>query len=129
MLYCEFSKISMKTFFTEHLRKTASVFSFSKAVTGDFLWKKVFLRFAKFQKHFFYRTHLDKCFWLFRATLLKWGYCQQCRKRKTNLRCTVQVYYVFFRQDILSVYVFIGLHCLLRKAAITVEMFCKKRRS
>ena len=31
---CEFSKISKNTFFTEHLRTTASAFSFSEAATG-----------------------------------------------------------------------------------------------
>ena len=34
---CEFSEISTKTFFTEHLQTTASVFSFSEAVTGGVL--------------------------------------------------------------------------------------------
>ena len=45
--------------------------------------KKVFLKISQnsqentfglrnFQKHLFYRTPLDDCFWLFRATLLKW---------------------------------------------------------
>ena len=34
---CEFSKISKNTFFTEHLRTTASAFSFSEAATGGVL--------------------------------------------------------------------------------------------
>ena len=53
MFSCEFSKISKNTFFTEHLRKTASAFSFSEAATGGALWKKgVLENFAKFKvKH------------------------------------------------------------------------------
>ena len=46
--------------------------------------------------------------------------------KNTNLRSTVQVYHFFFRQDKLSVNVFIGLHCLMLEAAIKVELFCKK---
>ena len=143
---CEFSKISKNTFFAEHLQTTASAFSFSEAATGGVLWKKVFLKISQnsqentfglrnFQKHLFYRTPLDDCFWLFRATLLKWDTANSVWKtsdeyslsRNTNLRSTVQVYHFFFQQDKLSVYVFIGLHCLLPEAAIRVEVFCKKR--
>ena len=88
-----------------------------------------------FQKHLFYRTPLDDCFWLFRATLLKWDTANSVWKtsdeyslfRNTNLRSTVQLYHFFFQQDKLSVYVFIGLHCLLSEAAIRVEVFCKKK--
>ena len=47
--------------------------------------------------------------------------------RNTNLTSTVQVYDLFFWQDKLSVYVFIGLHCLLPEVAIRVEVFCKNR--
>ena len=47
MFSCEFSKISKNTFFTEHLRTTASVFSFSEAATGGVLWKKVFLKISE----------------------------------------------------------------------------------
>ena len=102
------------TFFTEHLQSTASAFSFSEAATGGGLWKKEFLKISQnlqentfglrnFQKHLFYRTHLDDCFWLFRATLLKWGTANNIWKnsdeyslpRKTNLRSTVQVYHFF----------------------------------
>ena len=46
--------------------------------------------------------------------------------RNTNLRSTIQAYHFFFQRVKLSVYVFIGLHCLLPEAAIRVEMFCKK---
>ena len=111
MFSCEFSKISKNTFFTEHLRTTASAFSFSEAATGGVLWKKVFLKILQnsqentfglrnFQKHLFYRTSLDDCFWLFRATLLKWGTANNVWKtsdeyslpRDSNLRSTVQVY-------------------------------------
>ena len=63
--------------------------------TGKHLW------FAKFSKTPFYRTPLDDCFWLFRATLLKWGTANNVWKnsdeyslpRNTNLRSTVQVYF------------------------------------
>ena len=113
MFSCEFSKISKNTFFTEHLRKTASVFSFSEATTGAVLWKKVFLKISQnsqgntfglrnFQKHLFYRAPLDDCFWLFRATLLKsvWKTSDEYSlSRNTKLRSTVQVYHFFFRQD------------------------------
>ena len=47
MFSCEFSKISKNTFFTEHLRTTASAFSFSEAATGGVLWKKVFLKISE----------------------------------------------------------------------------------
>ena len=97
------------------------------------LQEKIF-GLQNFQKHLFYRTPLDDCFWLFRATLLKWGTANNVRKtsdeysisRNTNLRSTVQVHHFFFWQDKLSVYVFIGLHYLLPEAAIRVKLFCKK---
>ena len=146
MFSCEFSKISKNTFFTEHLRTTASTLSFSEAATGDVLWKKMFLKILQnshentfglrnFQKHLVYRSPLDDCFWLFRATLLKWDTANSVWKtsveyslsRNTNLRSTVHVYHSFFRQDKFSVCIFIGLHCLLPEAAIKVEVFCKKR--
>ena len=110
-LVCEIFK---NTFFKEHLRTTASAFSFSEAATGGVLWKKVFLKISEnsqentfglrnFQKHLFYRTPLDDCFWLFRATLLKWGTANNVWKnsdeyslpRNTNLRSTAQVYHFF----------------------------------
>ena len=143
---CEFSKISKNAFFTVHLRTTASVFSFSEAATRGVLWKKEFLKISKnsqentfdlgiFQKHLFYRTPLDDYFWLFRPTLLKWSTAnsvwetldEYSLSRNTNLGSTVQVYHFFFWQGKPSVYVFIGLHCLLQEAAIRVEVFCKKR--
>ena len=146
MFSCEFSKISKNTFFTEHLRTTASAFSFSEAATRGVLWKKVFLKILQnsqentfglrnFQKHLFYRTPLDDCFWLFRATLIKLDTAKSAWKtsddeyslsRNTNLRSIVQVNHFFFQQDNLSVYFLIGLHCLLPEAAIRVEVFCKK---
>ena len=143
MFPCEFSKIS---FFTEHLQTTASAFSFSEAATGGVLWKKVFLKISQnsqentfglqnFQKHLIYRTPLDDCVWIFWATLLNFGTANSVWKtsdeyslsRNTSLRSTVQLYHFFFRQDKLSVYVFIAFHCLLREAAIRVELFCKKK--
>ena len=80
MFSCQFSKVSKNSFFTEHLRTTASAFSFSEAATGGVLWKKVFLKFLQnlqektfglrnFQKHLFYRIPLDDCFWLFCAKM------------------------------------------------------------
>ena len=143
LLFCEIFK---NTFFTDHLLKTVSAFSFLEAAFGGVLWKNKFLKISQnsqennfglrnFQKHLFYRTPLDDCFQLFRATLLKWDTANSVWKtsdeyslsRNTNLRSTVQVYYLFFQQDKLSVYVFIGLHCFLPEAAIRVEVFCKKR--
>ena len=70
MFSCEFSEISKYTFFTEHLRTTASAFSFSEAATGGFLWKTVFLKISQnlqentyglrnFQEHLSYRTPLQ----------------------------------------------------------------------
>ena len=61
------------------------------------------LGLQNFQKHLFYRTPLDDCFWLFRATLLKWGTANSVWKtsdeyslsRNTNLRSTIQVYHLF----------------------------------
>ena len=47
MFSYEFSEISKNTFFIEHLRTTASTFSFTEAATGGVLWKKVFLKISK----------------------------------------------------------------------------------
>ena len=96
--------------------------------TGKHLW------FAKFLKIPFLENTSGRLLLAFRATLLKRGTANRVWKtwdedslsRNTNLRSTVQVYHFFFRQDKLSVYVFIGLHCLLPEAAIRVEVFCKK---
>ena len=145
MFSCKFSVISKNTFFTEYLRTTASAFSFSEAATGGVLWKNVYLKISQnsqentcglrnFQEHLFYRTTLDDCFWLFPATLLKWGTANSVWKtldeyslsRNTSLRSTIQGYH-FFLGSILSVYVFIGFHCLLLQAATRVKVFCKKR--
>ena len=117
MFSCEFCEISKNSFFTEHLRTTASdlVFQkqppkvlFQKSFTGKHLWRAKFLRtsflqdtsgrlllllnFQKqplealskisqnsqenafglrnFQKHLFYGTPLDDCFWLFHIFFL-----------------------------------------------------------
>ena len=43
-LVCEIFK---NTIFTEHLRTTASAFSFSKTATGDVLWKNLFLKISQ----------------------------------------------------------------------------------
>ena len=61
MFSCKFCEISKNTFFTEHLRTTASTFSFPEAANGGVLWINVFLKifqnsleipfcFAKFSK-------------------------------------------------------------------------------
>ena len=109
MRSCEFSEISKNTFLADHLRTTASAFSFSEAATGGVLGKKVFLKISQnsqesicgwrnFQEHHFYTTALDDCFWLFPATLPKWDTANSVWKtsdeysvpRKTNLKSTVQ---------------------------------------
>ena len=80
-LFCEILK---NTFFIEHFWTTASAFIFSEAVTGGVPWKKVFFKsfensqknnfgLRNFQKHLFCGTTLDDRFWIFRATLRKWG--------------------------------------------------------
>ena len=97
--------------------------------TGKYFW------FAKFSKTPFYQNTPGGLLWLFRATLRKWGTLNNVWKtsdkyslsRNTNLRSNVQVCHFFFRQDKLSVYVFIGVHCLLLEAAIRVEVLCKIR--
>ena len=73
MFSCEFSEISKDTFFTEHLRTTASAFSFLEAATEGVLWKKGSWKFrkftekhlllAKFQEHLFNRTPLQLELW------------------------------------------------------------------
>ena len=142
---CEFSKISKNTFFYRTHPDDCFCFQLFRSSRRRCSMKRCVLEnfaklagkhpwFAKFQKHLFYRTPLNDCFWLFRATLLKWDTANSVWKtsdeysvsRNTNLS-TVQVYHFFFQQDKLSVYVFIGLHCLLPEAAIRVEVFCKKR--
>ena len=145
MFSCEFSKISKNTFFTEHLRTTASAFSFSEAATGGVLWKKVFLKILQnsqentfglrnFQKHLFYRAPLDDCFWLFRAKLLKWGTANNVWKtsdeyslsRNTNLRNTVQVYpeAVFRRCSVKKL--FLGISLNSQESACTKVSFLIK---
>ena len=98
--------------------------------TGKHLW------FAKFSKTPFLQNTPGRLLLAFSCNVTKMGVLPtvfgkpQMRyslSRNTNLRSTVQVYHFFFQQDKLSVYVFIGLHCLLPEAAIRVEVFCKKR--
>ena len=129
---CEFVKTSKNTFFTEHLWTTASAFSFSKK-----LWKEVFLKISQssqentcglrnFQEHLFYRTPLDDCFWLFPATLLKWGTASSVWKtsdeyslsRNTNLRSTVQVYHFFLGS--------INFQCMF---SLVYTVYCQKQPS
>ena len=137
MFSSEFSKISKNTFFTEHLRTTASAFFFSEAATRGVLWKKMFLKILQnsqentfglrnFQKHLFNRTPLDDCFWLFRATLLKWGTANNVWKnsdeyslpRNTNLRSTVQVYHFFLGS--------INFQCMF---SLVYTVYCQKQPS
>ena len=135
MFSCEFSEISKYTFFTEHLQMTASAFSFSEAATGGVLWKKVFLKISQnsqentfglrnFQKHLFYRTPLDDCFWLFRATLLKWGTANNVWKdsdeysllRNTKLRSTFQLNHFFLSS--------INFQCMF---SLVYTVYCQKQ--
>ena len=137
MFSCEFSEISKKILFTEHFRMITSAFSFSEAATRGVLWKKMFLKILQnsqenafglqnFQKHLFNRTPLDDCFWLFRATLLKWGTANNVWKnsdeyslpRNTNLRSTVQVYHFFLGS--------INFHCML---SLVYTVYCQKQPS
>ena len=124
MFSCEFSKISKNTFFPEHIWTTASAFSFSE---GKHLW------FAKFSKTPFSQDTSGRLLLAFSCNVTKIGYCQQWMfgkhllPRKTNLRIHVLLYHFFFWQDKLSVFAFIGLHCLLQEAAIRVAVFSKKR--
>ena len=92
--------------------------------TGKHLW------FAKFSKTPFLRNTSGRLLLAFSCNVTKMVVGKTSDEyswsRNTNLRSTVQVYHFFFQQDRLSVYVFIGLHCLLPEAAIRVEVFCKK---
>ena len=140
MFSWEFRQISKNTFFTEHLGTTASA---QNQPLGVFYEKRCSWKLRKshrktplacdiFKNIFFNRTPLDDCFWLFRAMLLKWGTDNNVWKTSDeyslprNTWSTVQIYHFFFQQDKLSVYVFIGLHCLLPEVAIRVEVFCEK---
>ena len=57
-----------------------------------------------FQERLFYRIPLEDCFWVFSATLLKWGTADSVWKtsdeyslsRNTNLRSTVLLYHFCF---------------------------------
>ena len=79
-----------------------------------------------FQKHLFYRIPLGECFWLFRATLLKWGTANNIRKnsdeyslpRNTNLRRTVQVYDFFLGS--------INFQCMF---SLVYFVYCQKQTS
>ena len=131
MFSCEFSKLSKNTFFTEHLRATASAFSFSEAATRDVLWKDDLENFAKFTgKHLWFtkfsKTPLDDCFWLFCATLLKLGTANNVWKnsveyslpRNTNLRSTVQIYHFFLGS--------INFQCMF---SLVYTVYCQKQPS
>ena len=137
MFSCEFSNISNNTFFTEYLQTTASAFTFSEAVAGGVLWKKVFLKILQnsqenifglrnLQKHLFYRRPLDDCFWLFRATLLKWSTANNVWKnsdeyslsRNANLWSTVQVYHFFLGS--------INFQCMF---SLVCTVYCQKHSS
>ena len=84
---CEFSEISKNIFFTEHLRTTASAFSFSEAATRSALWKRCSEKSRKIYrktlvvceifKGTFFTQHLCNC------NFTKMGHCQKCSE---NLR-------------------------------------------
>ena len=79
------------TFFTEHLRTTASALSFLEAATGGVLW------FAKISKTPFLQNALGRLLLSFSCNVTKIGYCQQM-----NIQCletlTLEVpfRYIFF---------------------------------
>ena len=114
MFSCEFSKILKNTLFTEHLRTSASACSFSEAAIRGVLWEKVLLKILQnsqentfglwnFSKTHFLQDTQDDCFWLFCATLLKWGTANKVWKnsdeyllpRNSNFRSTIQLYHFF----------------------------------
>ena len=120
LLLLAFQKQPPEVFYEKRCSMKKGVLENFRKFKGKHLW------FVKFQKHLFYRTPLYDCVWLFRSTLLKCSTANSrySLSRNTNLRSTVSFF--FFRHSKLSVYVFIGLHCLLQVAAIRVEVFCKK---
>ena len=135
MFSCEFCEISQKAFFTEHLRTTDSAFSLSKAATGGVLGKKVFLKISEnlqentfgllnFQNHLFYRTPLDDCFWLFRATLLRWDTASSVWKTSDeySLYKTLEV----LLRYIISFFSRINFQCMSSLAYI---VYCQKQPS
>ena len=143
---CEFSKILRTPFLKNTSRRLLLLLAFQKQPPEGFYWKNVFLKilqnsqensFAKFSKALFLQNISGRLLLAFPCNFIKWGTANNVWKisdedslsRNTNLRSTVQVHHFFFRRDKLSVYVFIGLHCLLPETAIRVETFCKKRRS
>ena len=134
MFSCEFSKISRITFFRDCfcfqlLRSGHRRCSMNKGVLGNFVKFTGNLWFAKFSETPFLQNTSGGLLLAFSCNVTKMRYsvCETSLFRNTNLRSTVQVRHFFFRQDKLSVYVFIGLHCLLPEAAIRVEVFCKKK--
>ena len=125
MFSCEYSKISKNSFFTGHLRTSA--FNFSESVTGSLEnSQENTCGLRNFQEHLFYRTPLDDCFWLFPATLLKWGTANSVWKtsdeyslsRNTNLRSTVQVYHFFLGS--------INFQCMF---SLVYTVYCQKQPS
>ena len=107
MFSCEFSKISKNTIFTEHLRTTASAFSFSEVATGGVLenfakFTGKHLWFVIFSKTPFLQNTPGRLLLAFSCNVTKMWYCQQWKNSdeyslpsKTNLRSTVQVYHFF----------------------------------
>ena len=72
MFFCEFCKISKNTFFTEHLRTTASATHPEAIVQGCTVKKDVLENFAKFtEKHLCWVLFLNKVTGLKSAPLLK----------------------------------------------------------
>ena len=91
--------------------------------TGKHLW------FAKFSRTPFLQNTSGRLLLAFSCNFTKVEHCQQCLENLETLtlevpfRCIIS----FSTAYKLSVYAFIGLHCLLPEAAIRVEVFCKKR--
>ena len=138
MFFWEFCEISKNTFFTKHLRVTASAFSFTEAAARGALWKNVFLKISQnlqentlglwnFQKK---KTFLQNTsgyyFWLFRAMLLKWVTANSVWKnsdeyslhRNTSLRSTAQLYHFFLGS--------INLQCMF---SLVYTVYCQKQPS
>ena len=132
---CQFSKTFKAPFLQNTSGRLFLLSAFQRQPLEVFYEKDVLENFAKFtgkhlwfwnfQKHFFYRTPLDDCFWLFRATLLRWGAASSFWKtsddslsRNTNFRSTLRVYHVFFDK--------INFNCM---SSLVKTVYCQKQPS
>ena len=137
MFSCEFSEISKNTFFTEHLRTTASAFSFSEAGTGGVLWKKNCSRrfckihrktnnwFSKFSRTPFLQNTSGQLLPAIPCNFTKMRHWQQCSEnlryslsKNINLRSTVQVYHFFLGS--------INFQCMF---SLVYTVYCQKQPS